>query len=252
MTDGRYALMSVTLATPEGVLRGKVSVDTGPMRLADLVPTAYELTNVLVAQAAGREQKLGRRVSCRAGCAACCRHMIAISPPEAFYLVDLIESFDHARRTDVLGRISKIESELERLQMVDELMNPQYVDEAVLPIARKYFLLGMPCPFLEDESCTIHPHRPVVCREYNVTTPAELCADPVVNDIDKLPMPIPLTVPLARLTAKLTGDPPRLIPIPLVPRWIVQHQVVHQRQWPGLDLFRQFIEILGPQADSSC
>jgi len=242
--------MSVSLSTPEGVLRGKVSVDTGPMRLAELVPTACELTNVLVAQAAGREQRAGRHISCRAGCAACCRHMVAISPPEAFYMMDLLDSFEQARRAEVMERIERIVSELERQQMVDELMNPQLTDEVVLPIARKYFLLGMPCPFLVDESCSIHPHRPVVCREYNVTSLAELCVDPLINDITKVPMPLPLAVPLARLTAQLTGTSPRLIPLPLVPRWITQHEDLRQRQWPGLELFQQFIKTLGPPASS--
>ena len=31
------------------------------------------------------------------------------------------------------------------------------------------------CPFLEDESCSIHPQRPVSCREFLVTSPAENC-----------------------------------------------------------------------------
>jgi Fe-S-cluster containining protein len=243
-----FALMSVALTTPSGVLRGKVSVDTGPMRLAELVPTAYELTNVLVAQAAQREQKEGRRVSCRAGCGTCCRQMVAISPPEAFYLMDMLDSLEPASRVGVMQRIEHIVSELERQQMIDELMNPEYSDDAILPIARKYFLLGMPCPFLVDESCSIHPHRPVVCREYNVTSRAELCVDPVVNDITKVPMPIPLTVPLARLTAALAGTPPRLIPIPLVPRWITQHQDLRQRHWPGLELFQRLMKMLGPSA----
>ncbi len=248
---GRFALMSVALTTPSGVLRGKVSVDTGPMRLAELVPTAYELTNVLVGQATQREQQAGRQVSCRAGCGACCRQMVAISPPEAFYMMDLLDSFEPVHRAEVMERIERIVSELEKQQMIDELMNPQYVDAAVLPIARKYFLLRMPCPFLVDESCSIHPHRPVVCREYNVTSPAELCVDPLINDITKAPMPLPLTVPLARLTAELTGTPPRLIPIPLVPRWIAQHQDIRQRQWPGLELFRRFIGMLGPLPPNS-
>jgi Fe-S-cluster containining protein len=251
MTDSsHFALMSVTLTTPEGVLRGKVSVDTGPMRLAELVPTAYELTNVLVAQAKGRETKAGRQISCRAGCGACCSHMVAASPPEAFYLMDLIDSFEPPHRAEVMSRIEKVVNELERRQMIDELMDPVHKDEVVLPIAREYFLLGLPCPFLVEESCSIHLHRPVVCREYNVTTPPDLCVDPVANDITKVPMPLPLTVPLARLTAELTGTPPRLIPIPLVPRWIEQHQDVRQGQWPGLELFQNFLNILGPQAAS--
>lgn len=32
-------------------------------------------------------------------------------------------------------------------------------------------------PFLEDDACSIHPHRPSVCREYLVTSPAEHCAE---------------------------------------------------------------------------
>jgi Fe-S-cluster containining protein len=251
MTDGnQFALMSVALTTPSGVLRGKVSVDTGPMRLAELVPTACELTNVLVGQAAQREQKAGRQISCRTGCGACCRQMVAISPPEAFYMMDMLDSFVSSHRAEVMERIERIVNELERQQMIDELMNPQYSDDAILPIARKYFLLGMPCPFLVDESCSIHPHRPVVCREYNVTSPAELCVDPLMNDISKVPMPLPLTVPLARLTAELMGTPPRLIPIPLVPRWIRQHQGVRERQWPGLELFQKFMRMLEPAPSS--
>lgn len=251
MTDGsQFALMSVALTTPSGVLRGKVSVDTGPMRLAELVPTACELTNVLVSEAAHREQKAGRQISCRAGCGACCRQMVAISPPEAFYMMDMLDSFEPSHRAQVMERIDHIVNELERHKMIDELMNPQYSDDAILPIAKKYFLLGLPCHFLVDESCSIHPHRPVVCREYNVTSPAELCVDPLQNDITKVPMPLPLTVPLARLTAELTGTPPRLIPIPLVPRWITQHQSIRERQWPGLELFKMFMSMLEPAPSS--
>ncbi len=44
--------------------------------------------------------------------------------------------------------------------------------------ARRYFHLGIACPFLEDESCSIHADRPISCREYLVTSPAVNCADP--------------------------------------------------------------------------
>ena len=47
---------SVDLTTPLGQIRGKVEVDPGPMRLVDLVPTAYELTNILVGRAIQREE----------------------------------------------------------------------------------------------------------------------------------------------------------------------------------------------------
>ncbi len=52
-----------------------------------------------------------------------------------------------------------------------------------------YFALGVPCPFLEDESCSIHPERPLVCREYLVTSPAELCAGPEQEGVTPVPVP---------------------------------------------------------------
>jgi len=52
-----------------------------------------------------------------------------------------------------------------------------------------YFALRVPCPFLEEESCSIHPDRPLVCREYLVTSPAELCAGPTQEGVTPVPVP---------------------------------------------------------------
>ena len=38
-------------------------------------------------------------------------------------------------------------------------------------LGREYFQLGIPCPFLEEESCSIYHDRPITCREYLVTSP---------------------------------------------------------------------------------
>lgn len=43
-------------------------------------------------------------------------------------------------------------------------------------VALEYFAAGVACPFLEDEACSIHADRPLVCREYLVTSPPDLCA----------------------------------------------------------------------------
>jgi hypothetical protein len=47
-----------------------------------------------------------------------------------------------------------------------------------------YFRLGIACPFLEDEACSIHPDRPLSCREYLVTSPAPNCQVPSAETID--------------------------------------------------------------------
>jgi len=201
-------------------------------------------TNALVEHAARREHEAGRSLSCRAGCGACCRQMVPVSPPEAFYLMDVIESFEPRRRRAAMERFDHVVKVLEEREMIDELLDPALTPDPVLPVARQYFELGMPCPFLVAESCSIHPHRPVACRDYNVTSPAAWCAQPYEHEIAKVPMPLPLSVPLSRLTAALTGEKPCLLPLALVPRWVGSRADLRARQWPGPELFDRFVDEL--------
>jgi len=239
------AAFEVKLATPLGPIRGRVAIDPGPMRLVDLVSTAYELTNILVQKAAQREEKAGRSIACGPQCGVCCRQMVPLSPPEAFYLVDLIDSLDLQGRNELLKLFEAIADRLNRHGMINELLSPDYSDDPVLEIAKQYFQLQMACPFLVDESCSIHPHRPVACREYNVTSPAAWCTDPYSHDIAKVAMVMPLSAPLARLTAQLTGSKPRLIPLTLVPFWAAEHNDLRQMEWPGVELFQGFMDEVG-------
>jgi len=243
MSDAAY--FSVKLSTPLGPIRGKVAIETGPMGLAELVPTALELTNILVDRALRREEQRGQKVTCGPGCGVCCCQMVALSPPEAFYLSDLIASLDDDVQEKILGRIQGIVRIVKERGMVEELMAPEYSDDTALAIAKEYFGLGMSCPFLEDDSCSIHPNRPVACREYNVTSPAAWCADPYSHEIEKVPMPMPLSIPLARLTAQMTDTTPRLIPLTLVPMWVSENTDLKDRAWPGQELFARFMAEVG-------
>jgi Fe-S-cluster containining protein len=240
-------LYTVELETASGLVRGQVAVDPGPMRLAELVPSAMELTHILVRGANRREETAGRRISCRAGCGACCRQMVPLSAPEAFYMADVLQTLPASQRATALERFARIETTLEEAGLIGELLDPHYDDEHVLRIARLYFGLQLQCPFLVEESCSIHPHRPVACREYNVTSPAAWCADPYAHPIEKVPMPLPLSAPLARLAAEVTGTRPRLVPLALVPRWVEEHRELATRTWPGVELFGRFVSLLSPR-----
>ena len=72
----------------------------------------------------------------------------------------------------------------------------------------------MPCPFLEDESCSIHPERPLVCREYLVTSPAELCAGPKQEGVT------PVAVPKVSLAARgLQEEKDDWFPLAMLMAW---------------------------------
>src|SRR5262249_11986502 len=57
------------------------------------------------------------------------------------------------------------------------------------PFSHAYFRAGVACPFLEEESCSIHPDRPLACREYLVTSPAENCSHPTEETVHMIPIP---------------------------------------------------------------
>ena len=81
----KEAFFEVDLNTPLGPISGRVAVSTGLMGLAELVPQALELTNMLVDRTRKWEEKEGKRISYQVGCGVCCHQMVTIFGPEAFY-----------------------------------------------------------------------------------------------------------------------------------------------------------------------
>ncbi len=243
--EDRFVLMDVEMGTQTGKIRGRVRVDTGPTRLSDLVPTAHELTSVIAARACRAEEKEGKEISCRSGCAACCRQMVPLSIPEAFFLADSVERMVPVRKAAVLGRFEAVHDRLAAENMIDGMLDMEVGADPHRALNIKYFQMKIDCPFLVDEACSVYEERPVACRDYIVTSPAHWCEDVFGHGVAKVPMPIPMSAPLAWMTADLTGEPPRLIPLVLAPRWAAENGDLRNREWPGLDLFKKFMEVLG-------
>jgi Fe-S-cluster containining protein len=116
---------------------------------------------------------------------------------------------------------------------------PAGADLSVL--ARDYFALALPCPLLAEERCGLHDVRPLSCRDFNVTTPAEWCAEPTSHPVHKIATPPLLAVPLARLTAKLTRAKTALIPLGLAMQWVDSHAALGFAKWPGDRLLRALV-----------
>ena len=177
------------LTVSGGERRSEVRVPGGPCRLLDLLPAAREVSGMLTGAALDKVRAEGKTVSCRAGCGACCRQLAAISVVEAEALAELVAALPAERQAVIRARFAEAVRRLEEAGLLDGAdrprgprtvaRNPGGVEAGVQDVARRYFALQIPCPFLEDESCSIHPERPMVCREYHVTSPAERCAQPL-------------------------------------------------------------------------
>jgi hypothetical protein len=115
-------------------------------------------------------------------------------------------------------------------------------DEELDPINQSYYALKIPCPYLEDEMCSIYESRPSACRELLVTSPAELCQDFVRNPVTPLPVSMRITSILGLVWGTLTDSPPRLIPLPVALEWVERHEEESQRTWPGSSLLDQVLD----------
>lgn len=220
----------------------------------DLLPAARELSGKTTELALERERAAGRSISCRAACGACCRQLVAISVVEAESLAQLVAAMPEERAAVIRGRFAAAVKRLEDagLLSTDEppgsralvVKGENTMEDARRKISRTYFSLGIPCPFLESESCSIHPARPMVCREYHVTSPAERCARLYSEEVDRVDVPWRMGGVLARTYAKVTGGEVLMIPLTLSLEWSGAHSAEITAQHDGRVLMDAMVQEL--------
>jgi Fe-S-cluster containining protein len=237
-------VLTVDLQTAFGRLRGNLAVPVREMRLAEFAWNAMALDERLIGLSVASEARSSRAVSCRKGCGACCRQAVPVSPPEAWMLRDLVASFPPEHKTAVLARFEHIKTRLEQEGFGRRSLPSTASMAQVQQLGLDYFRLGLPCPFLVDESCSIHPNRPSSCREYLVTSPASWCADPGLYQVRPVPLAAGMTEALAKLAAVLLHQEPQVIPMPLALDWAEEHREEGRLRYDTAALMAQLVEIL--------
>ncbi len=101
---------------------------------------AYHLTDQGVHEGIRRATAQGRRLACGKGCAACCRSHLTIP----VYPLELIGLYWYA------------------VEQVAGGQRPRLHDQ------QASYRKGQPCPFLVEDTCAVHPLRPMACRQFNV------------------------------------------------------------------------------------
>ncbi|HVA51441.1 MAG TPA: methyltransferase regulatory domain-containing protein [Pirellulales bacterium] len=221
----------------------QLEVPAGPTTPRHLLPILQWFTNEVVEAARGQVAQQGKTISCRAGCGACCRQLVPVSRSEAHHLADLVEGLAEPRRGEIRHRFQAAEERLAAAGLLERLAGAMSAPgDSARSIGMEYFRLGIACPFLEDESCSIHPYRPLACREYLVTSPAENCRQPTAETIDKVPLPALVSNALLALERGDAKGPLSWVPLALAPRWAESHpEAAPGRTGPELmsDLFQQ-------------
>ena len=221
---------TATLRLTVGDLRivHPITVPSAPVAAADVVPALQGLVNAVVGAA-----EAGKSISCRKGCGACCRQLVPVSRTEGEQLLALVETMPAERRETLTARFAAAEAIIAGAGLAER------GGRSDRELSLAYFALRLPCPFLEDESCSIHPDRPLVCREYLVTSPAELCAGPAQEGVT------PVAVPKVSMAARgLQDDGEDWFPLALLTKWARTRPPGGTRQ-TGPEWIQRFLKRIG-------
>lgn len=224
---------------------GEAELPAGLVTVEDMLPVLHGVGSALVQIAVAGVESEGHKISCRAGCGACCRQLVPISEHEARAIAQMVLDLPEPRRTDVLLRFREANRRLEETGVRKKIENLHLVPDAEerVRIGMEYFQLGIPCPFLEDESCSIHPVRPMACREYLVTSDPEFCKNPAGGKVVGVRMP---GKPSSALNTFGTGDGEvRYVVIPLVlSLQFTAANPAPEAQVPAPDMLQRFLRLL--------
>lgn len=215
--------VKATFSLPVGgaALEASVQLPARRTTLTELLPIVQNIENAIIAKVADEASAAGSPISCRAGCGACCRQLVPVSLFEAEALTDWLNSLPEERLTVLRERFHRALSALRDAGVIDSILDDNWRldEERSTKLAIDYFHAGVACPFLENESCSIHPMRPLSCREYMVTSPPELCQDPSVHSVAGVQLPLRISRALYAFGEQIEENRRGWIPLVFLLAW---------------------------------
>ncbi|APR79873.1 Hypothetical protein A7982_05220 [Minicystis rosea] len=225
-------------------------VRIGASRPVDVLPLARRVTDVITEASVRDAAAEGRAVTCRAGCASCCRQVVPVAPIEALALAKMVKAMPGKQREAVRRRFAATVRRMEDLGLLDASVPPGRTMMTVTPARGKsawdtasarYFEAGMACPFLEHERCLVYADRPVACRQHVVTSPPERCKD-LGGDVEATARPVWMSELLAELSASIADVDPKAMPLPLALEWAEAAGAALDVEVQGEDVVRELLE----------
>jgi Fe-S-cluster containining protein len=175
----------------------------------------------------------GGEITCRVGCSACCRQFVVVSPMEAHALAEWV-----AARPELAERLMESHAQWREALAAQ----PELVDRIVAFVESEGYVSGpeggalelaywqaqRPCPFLEENRCSVYPVRPFACQEHHVLSDPAICAE----DFDHA---VPADTRMEfRAVANYVGVecyrlPDHLIPLPMALEYAVANAEERER-----------------------
>ena len=200
----------------------QMTVPVKPVKPHRMLPIFQQITDSFVGMTETAVENAGGAVSCHKGCAACCRQAIPLSEIETYQITETVEAMPEPRRTEIKQRFETAWhhfADIGWFERLDETFKLSLEERSQLVV--EYFNERIDCPFLEDECCSIHQTRPLGCREYLVTSPAENCRQLSAETVRMVELPVKTSDTVRKITnsAELNSSPANFVPLVLALEW---------------------------------
>jgi len=252
---GNVGIINLELEILDERLRFCIGVIDERVRLGDIVPLAHTISARIADIVIARNRRVGIDIVCRKGCAHCCKNLVPLAVPEAFRLKEYIYSMPRDQR-DAMLRLCLLAARDILAEELPEFFASQTATDSIDGLAflsdlsRWYVSLGVCCPFLSENICTIYENRPLACRDYFVHGGGSVCANADVAT-EPVKMPVPMVEVLGQLAGELEDDDIEAVILPLTPVWCEQNVDRGQRTWSAKTMAERFVEIVKARASEN-
>ena len=228
-------------------MRVVLPVPVGEVSLTGLLPVLQNFTSGIAQHMVGAAANSGGPVTCGPRCAACCHQLVPISSFEAEFLATWIRSLPVEQQAALAARFRGALLALQERGVLSRLTPEMFelASEEFRALGQEYFMAGVACPFLVDQNCSIHPIRPLICREYMVVTPPEYCAEPGHMNTKAVVLPVRPSRALIKLGTRVEGDAQGWLPLVFLLSWMTAGiEPGKTVAGPGPEVLREFVGAL--------
>lgn len=188
-SENEWITGQITLSLNGSKIEMEMTVPAKPVKPTRMLPIFQAMTSSFVEAGVADIRADGKEISCKAGCGACCNQAVPLAETEAYQIAELVENMDEPRRSEIKQKFEDACRHFHETKWFERMESYPYLSpKERQDIVLEYFYDGIACPFLENDSCSIHQVRPLACREYLVTSPAENCAVPTAEKIRSVRM----------------------------------------------------------------
>lgn len=175
----------------------------------DLLPIAQRLIDQ---ETARFEADPHIDVACGPNCNACCAHAVVVAAAEHRAIARAVSELPPAARRQIDDRARHI---LDRVR-TEMASDPTSIAGFDADFSRRYYALAEPCPLLIDGSCSVRAVRPLVCRDYLMSSAPAACDDRSLEHTVRIRRRKHVPVAFDEVSAAFEEAAPQLLPVALL------------------------------------